>query len=56
MLLSQIEKRIEKLKRKVDSNPNSSSMLAIARNLRMEKDRETKISQQRQDLRNSVSV
>lgn len=56
VLCVQIHKRIERLKRKVDSNPNSSAMLAVARNLRMEKDREAKISQQRQDLRNAVSV
>ena len=39
----------------MDSNPNSAAMIQIARNLRMEKDREQKISQQRMDLRNSVS-
>ncbi|XP_067948195.1 intraflagellar transport protein 81 homolog [Watersipora subatra] len=50
----QIEKRIDKLKRKVDSNPNSAAMITVARNLRMEKDRESKISQQRMDLRNAI--
>ena len=30
-------------------------MLAVARNLRMEKDRETKLAQQKQEQKNAVS-
>lgn len=38
----------------MDSTPESAPMLAVARNLRMERDRENKISEQRQDLKNSI--
>ncbi|XP_069105336.1 intraflagellar transport protein 81 homolog isoform X1 [Argopecten irradians] len=45
----QLNKRIERLKRKVESHPNSQTMMNVARNLRMERDREKRLAEQRQE-------
>ncbi len=39
----------------VDAAPNSAPMLAVARNLRQERDRESKIQHQKQEHKNLVS-
>ena len=39
----------------VEAAPNSAPMLAVARNLRMERDREEQIQKQKQEQRNLVS-
>ena len=45
----QLNKRIERLKRKVESHPNSQTMMNVARNLRLERDKEKKLAEQRQE-------
>ncbi|XP_046546796.1 LOW QUALITY PROTEIN: intraflagellar transport protein 81 homolog [Haliotis rubra] len=45
----QLIKRIERLRRKVESHPNSQVMMNVAKNLRLERDREKKIAAQRQE-------
>lgn len=50
----QLNKRIERLRKKVESVPNSGKMLEIARNFRKEQDRETALGQQRQDQKNQL--
>lgn len=45
----QLIKRVERLKRKVESHPNSTTMMNVARNLRLERDREKKLAEQRQE-------
>ncbi|XP_013415931.1 intraflagellar transport protein 81 homolog [Lingula anatina] len=50
----QLNRRVERLKRKVESQPNTGPMLAIARNLRLERDKEQKIAQQKLDQKNAL--
>lgn len=45
----QLNKRIERLKRKVESHPNAQTMMNVARNLRLERDKEKKLAEQRQE-------
>ncbi|XP_025079923.1 intraflagellar transport protein 81 homolog [Pomacea canaliculata] len=45
----QLIKRIERLRRKVESHPNSQVMMNVAKNLRVERDREKKIASQKQE-------
>ncbi|XP_050404861.1 intraflagellar transport protein 81 homolog [Patella vulgata] len=45
----QLNKRIERLRRKVESHPNSQKMMNVARMLRVERDREKKIGDQKQE-------
>ncbi|XP_041356765.1 intraflagellar transport protein 81 homolog [Gigantopelta aegis] len=45
----QLLKRIERLRRKVESHPNSTQMMNVAKNLRIERDREKKIGGQKQE-------
>lgn len=51
----QLNKRVERLKRKVDSHSNSGPMLNAARSLRQERDRETKLNQQKHEQKNAIS-
>lgn len=50
----QLIKRIERLRRKVESHPNSQVMMNVAKNLRVERDREKKISQQKQEQMTNI--
>jgi intraflagellar transport protein 81 len=50
----QLIKRVDRLKRKVEAAPNSAPMLAVARNLRMERDREEQIQKQKYEQRNLI--
>ena len=52
----QLMKRIERLKRKVESHPNSQTMMNVARNLRMERDKEKKLAEQRQEQSTLVLI
>ncbi|KAK3094389.1 hypothetical protein FSP39_001105 [Pinctada imbricata] len=45
----QLMKRVERLKRKVESHPNSQTMMNVARNLRLERDKEKKLAEQKQE-------
>ncbi|XP_074658114.1 intraflagellar transport protein 81 homolog [Tubulanus polymorphus] len=47
-------KRVERLKKKVESNPSATPMLNVARNLRMERDREQKLANQKQEQKNLI--
>jgi intraflagellar transport protein 81 len=51
----QIIKRLERVKKRVDSVNNSNAMLELSRNYRMEVEREEKIGQQKVDLKNELS-
>ncbi|KAK2156371.1 hypothetical protein LSH36_215g03007 [Paralvinella palmiformis] len=48
----QLLKRIDRLKKKVEAAPNSGPMLAVARNLRQERDREEKLTKQKHEQKN----
>ncbi|CAH1781188.1 unnamed protein product [Owenia fusiformis] len=50
----QLMKRVERLKRKVESQPNTGPMLAVARDLRAEREKENKLNQQKQEQRNAL--
>ncbi|ESN96098.1 hypothetical protein HELRODRAFT_67906 [Helobdella robusta] len=50
----QLLRRVEKLKKKVESTPNNESILQVARSLREENDRGEKIHRQKQDQRNLI--
>ncbi|CAH2295863.1 intraflagellar transport 81 homolog isoform X1 [Pelobates cultripes] len=50
----QLTKRVERLKKRVDTVQNHQRMLEIARQLRLEKEREEYLSQQKQTLRNQL--
>lgn len=52
----QITKRVDKLKKKVESMPNKDAMLSVAKQLRAEVERELQLSQQKQEQRNGVSM
>ncbi|KAL3848360.1 hypothetical protein ACJMK2_019225 [Sinanodonta woodiana] len=45
----QLIKRVERLKRKVESHPNSTTMMNVAKNLRLEKDKEKRLAEQKQE-------
>lgn len=51
----QLTKKIERVKRKVDSHPNKDEMLGIARNLREEHDRADYLAKQKTDQRNGLA-
>ncbi|CAD5114753.1 DgyrCDS3793 [Dimorphilus gyrociliatus] len=48
----QLMRRVDKLKKKVEGAPNSGPMLAVARKLHEEKDREAKLNQQKLEEKN----
>ncbi|XP_072180227.1 intraflagellar transport protein 81 homolog [Diadema setosum] len=50
----QVTKRIERLKKKVESVPNYEHMMSIARNFRKEQERETALGQQKQEQKNQL--
>lgn len=50
----QITKRVDKLKKKVESMPNKDKMLAVAKQLRAEVEREVQLSQLKQEQRTGV--
>uniref|UniRef100_X1Z4C8 Intraflagellar transport protein 81 homolog n=1 Tax=Capitella teleta TaxID=283909 RepID=X1Z4C8_CAPTE len=50
----QLAKRVERLKRKVSTSPNSGPMLVIARNLRVERDREERLVKQKNEQKNLI--
>jgi len=50
-----VQKRIERMQRKVEGMPNLEVMLEVAKKLRMEKEREKEIMGQKQDQRTSIS-
>ncbi|KAL8567199.1 hypothetical protein ACOMHN_046609 [Nucella lapillus] len=50
----QLIKRIERLRRKVESHPNSQVMMNVARNLRVERDREKRVSTQKQEQMTNI--
>jgi intraflagellar transport protein 81 len=50
-----VQKRIERMQRKVEGMPNLEVMLEVAKKLRMEKEREKEILSQKQDQRTSIS-
>lgn len=49
-----LTKRIEKSKKKVESMPRKDAMLELAKQLRVEVERETQLSQMKQEQRNGV--
>ncbi|XP_005106145.1 intraflagellar transport protein 81 homolog [Aplysia californica] len=51
----QLLKRIERLRRKVESHPNSQKMMTVAKNLRVERDREKRLGTQKQEQMTSIS-
>lgn len=51
----QLIKRIERLRRKVESHPNSQKMMAVAKNLRVERDREKRLAAQKQEQQQSIT-
>jgi len=51
----QLGKRVERLKRKVENTPNTGPMLAAAQNLRRERDRDTKLTQQKQEQKGVIA-
>ncbi|XP_041482844.1 intraflagellar transport protein 81 homolog [Lytechinus variegatus] len=50
----QLTKRIERLKKKVETVPNYEHMMSIARNFRKEQEREASLAQQRQEQKNQL--
>lgn len=50
----QLTKKIDRLKRKVESHPNKDSMLSIAKSLREEQDRAEHLASQKIEQRNSL--
>ncbi|KAK7480473.1 hypothetical protein BaRGS_00028290 [Batillaria attramentaria] len=50
----QLIKRIERLRRKVESHPNSQVMMNVAKNLRVERDREKRIAAQKQEQQTNI--
>ncbi|RUS70096.1 hypothetical protein EGW08_022145, partial [Elysia chlorotica] len=50
----QLLKRIERLRRKVESHPNSQKMMTVAKNLRVERDREKRLAAQKQEQLTTV--
>ena len=50
-----VQKRIERMQRKVEGMPNLEVMLEVAKKLRMEKECEKEILSQKQDQRISIS-
>ena len=51
----QITKRLERVKKRVDSVNNSNQILEMSRNYRMEVEREEKINQQKSDLKSELN-
>ena len=51
----QIIKRLERVKKRVDNVSNSSTMLEMSRNYRLEVDREEKINQQKSELKSELN-
>lgn len=51
----QLIRRVERLKKKVEASPNSGPMLAMARNLRTERDRDEKIHKQKTEQKNHIT-
>lgn len=51
----QLLKRIERLRRKVESHPNSQKMMTVAKNLRVERDREKRLAAQKQEQVTTIS-
>ncbi|BFZ00683.1 hypothetical protein BsWGS_03721 [Bradybaena similaris] len=51
----QLIKRIERLRRKVESHPNSQKMMMVAKNLRVERDKEKKLAAQKQDQLTAIA-
>ncbi|GFO11516.1 intraflagellar transport protein 81-like protein [Plakobranchus ocellatus] len=51
----QLLKRIERLRRKVESHPNSQKMMTVAKNLRVERDREKRLAAQKQEQLTTIS-
>ncbi|XP_059177446.1 intraflagellar transport protein 81 homolog [Physella acuta] len=51
----QLIKRIERLRRKVESHPNSTKMMTVAKNLRIERDREKKLAVQKQEQQTTIT-
>ena len=51
----QLIKRLERVKKRVDSVNNSNAMLDLSRNYRLEVEREEKINQQKSDLKSELS-
>ncbi|WAR28260.1 IFT81-like protein, partial [Mya arenaria] len=45
----QLIKRVDRLKRKVEQHPNANTMMNVAKNLRLERDKEKKLAEQRQE-------
>lgn len=45
----QLIKRVERLKRKVEQHPNANTMMNVAKNLRLERDKEKKLAEQKQE-------
>uniref|UniRef100_A0A8D0H852 Intraflagellar transport protein 81 homolog n=1 Tax=Sphenodon punctatus TaxID=8508 RepID=A0A8D0H852_SPHPU len=52
----QLIKRVERLKKRVETVQNHQQMLEIARQLRVEKEREESLTQQKQEQKNQVSM
>ncbi|KAM4617060.1 intraflagellar transport protein 81 homolog [Polymixia lowei] len=50
----QLIKRVERLKKRVESVPNHQRMLELARQLRVEKEREESLTQQKQEQKNQL--
>lgn len=50
----QLIKRIERLRRKVESHPNSQVMMNVAKNLRVERDREKRTAAQKQEQQTNI--
>ena len=50
----QITKRLERIKKRVNSVNNSSQMLELSRDYRIEVEREEKINQQKNDLKSEL--
>ncbi|CAL1528609.1 unnamed protein product [Lymnaea stagnalis] len=51
----QLIKRIERLRRKVESHPNSQKMMTVAKNLRVERDREKRLAAQKQEQLTAIT-
>ncbi|XP_064639360.1 intraflagellar transport protein 81 homolog [Lineus longissimus] len=51
----QLNKRVERLRRKVESHQKSGPMLNVARSLRLERDRETSLTAQKQEQKNTIT-
>ncbi|XP_068230834.1 intraflagellar transport protein 81 homolog [Palaemon carinicauda] len=51
-----VHRRIERMKQKVEGTPNHESMLASARALRLERDRQKEMKQQESDLKDAIQL